>query len=143
MCGWSRFAAASASALNLRSSAGEANSPERTILIATSSAQALLPGLIDNPHPAAGDFFQEFIVAEVPGLVPRRRVRRVCRLPGLGLEVAGRFVTCPGGDGTEGAAISSTRSWPAKNWASSDARSGWAASRTSRSGISPRSLAST
>ena len=64
MFGWSRLAAASASARNrarrrrLASCAGEDH------LERDDAVQADLPGLVDDAHPAAGDLLQQLVVAD-------------------------------------------------------------------------------
>ena len=65
MCGWSRFAAASASARKRATSLSVAKVPREDHLEGDDPVQADLPGLVDDAHPAPGDLLQQLVVAEV------------------------------------------------------------------------------
>ena len=64
MCGWSRLAAASASA-EAGHVARRGQLALQDHLEGDDAVEADLPGLVDDAHAAAGDLLQQFVVAEV------------------------------------------------------------------------------
>ena len=65
MFGWSRLAAASASARNRRTSAVGGELAGQDHLQGDDAVEADLPGPVDDAHAAAGDLLQQLVVAEV------------------------------------------------------------------------------
>ena len=72
MWGWSSRAADSASARKRARSAAEASRPRRSDLQRDDAAEAVLPGPIDDAHPAAAQLLEQLAIADPPGWAGRR-----------------------------------------------------------------------
>ena len=75
MFGWSRLAAASASARKRCTSSAAGEFPGQDHLQGHDAVQAHLPGPVDHAHAAAGDLVEQLVVAEILDAAEQRRQR--------------------------------------------------------------------